>query len=103
MTYYVYIIKSLKDGSYYVGSTQDLDSRLERHNQGRSLYTKSKHPWDLVYSEEFPNRSSALKRENEIKRRKSKGFIENLVRTSRSNFILSLTLIHLSFMFPSCW
>jgi putative endonuclease len=83
MPYYVYILKSLRDNSYYVGSTQDLNSRLERHNQGRSKYTKNKIPWDLEYSEEFQDRVSALRRENSIKRQKSREFIESLVRTSR--------------------
>ena len=36
MSYHVYIIKSLKDGSYYVGSTQNLAKRMERHNQGKN-------------------------------------------------------------------
>jgi putative endonuclease len=44
MPYLVYILKNEKDGSYYIGSTQDLDARLERHNQGRSKYTKAKGP-----------------------------------------------------------
>jgi putative endonuclease len=64
MVYFVYILQSLKDGSYYVGSTQDLDERINRHNGGRSKYTKAKRPWKMVYHEEFPDRSSALKREN---------------------------------------
>jgi len=83
MAYFVYILQSLKDGSYYVGSTQDLDSRLERHNQGRSKYTKAKRPWELIFREEYPDRSSAMKREAKIKRRKSSQFIESLIRTSR--------------------
>lgn len=83
MPYFVYILQSEKDESYYIGSTQDLDSRLERHNQGRSQYTKPKRPWKLVYSEEHRDRSSAVKRENEIKRRKSKEYIESLVECSR--------------------
>ena len=83
MPFYVYIIQSQKDGSYYVGSTQDLDERIERHNQGRSTYTKLKRPWKLLYFEEFPDRSSAIKRENYLKRQKSKELIESLARTSR--------------------
>ena len=83
MPYSVYILKSRKDGSYYVGSTKDLEDRVERHNQGRSQYTKSKRPWNLVYSEEHPDRSSAVERENRIKGRKDKQFIETLIRTSR--------------------
>ena len=83
MCYFVYIICSIKDGSYYVGSTQDLDERLQRHNQGRSKYTKAKRPWKLVYSEQHPDRASAVKRENQIKRRKDRNYIAVLVRTSR--------------------
>ncbi len=84
MTFSVYILKSLKDGSYYVGSTQDLDSRFERHNQGRVTYTKPKRPWKLVYSEEHPDRSSAAKRESEIKAHKRSAFIETLIKSSQN-------------------
>ena len=85
MKYVVYIMKSHKDGSYYIGHTQNLDSRLERHNQGRVTYTKSKRPWELAYLEEYPDRSSAIAREQEIKKRKSKEFIDSLVNTSRQS------------------
>jgi putative endonuclease len=83
MTYFVYIIQSLKDGTYYIGSTRDLTKRLERHNQGRSTYTKGKKPWKLLHSEKHPDRSRASIREREIKSRKSKSYIEALVRASR--------------------
>jgi len=83
MPFFVYILQSEKDKSYYVGCTQDLTEGLKRHNQGRSQYTKAKRPWRLVYFEEHTDRSSAMKRESQIKRRKDKAFIETLVRTSR--------------------
>jgi putative endonuclease len=83
MAYFIYILRSLKDGSYYIGSTKDLIARLERQNQGRTKYTKSKRPWELIYHEKYANRSSAMKREQDIKNRKSKQFIESLVKTSR--------------------
>ena len=82
MSYYVYLLESLKDKTYYVGSTQDLKDRVERHNQGRVAYTKSKRPWKLLYSEEHPDRSSAVKRENEIKGHKRRAFIEGLIQKS---------------------
>ena len=66
-----------------MGSTQDLYERIERHNQGRTLYTKAKRPWELLYYEEHPNRASAVKRENEIKSRKKRAYIEQLVKCSR--------------------
>ena len=83
MSYFVYILQSLEDGSYYVGSTQDLTPRIERHNQSRSKYTKAKRPWDLVYCEEHIDKASAMKREREIKDKKSRDYIDKLVRTSR--------------------
>jgi putative endonuclease len=83
MPHFVYILKSQKDGSYYTGSTQDVADRLKRHNQGRSNYTKSKRHWDLIYVEEYPDKSSATKRERLIKNRRSRSYIEGLVRTSR--------------------
>ncbi len=79
MAYFVYILESQKDGRYYVGSTNNLEDRLKRHNEGRVNYTKTNRPWELVYSEEHPDRSSAVKRENEIKGHKRRAFIEELI------------------------
>ncbi len=81
--YYVYILKSKKDDGYYIGSTQDIDARLKRHNQSRTKYTKIKRPWELVYTEEHPDRSSAVKREQKIKRHKRRAYIDVLVSASR--------------------
>jgi len=83
MTFSVYILESFKDGSYYVGSTNDLEDRFGRHNQGRVNYTKLKRPWKLIYSEEYPDRSRAAKREYEIKKHKRREFIETLIKNSQ--------------------
>jgi putative endonuclease len=79
MLHYVYILRSLSDGRYYVGTTQNLEERLERHNQGRSKYTRNFRPWELVHFEEYPTRSEAMKREYAIKRRKSQEYIKAVV------------------------
>ncbi len=83
MNYFVYILESVKDKTYYVGSTNDLIDRFERHNEGRVNYTKSRKPWKLVYFEEHSSRSSAAKREYEIKKHKSREFIETLIKSSQ--------------------
>jgi len=83
MAYFVYIIESVKDGTYYIGSTQDIEERLQRHNQGRSKYTRTKQPWKLIYVEEYKDRTAAIKKELVIKQRKSKDYIKKLVRASR--------------------
>ena len=84
MSYYIYIIQSQKDQSFYIGTTRDLSERIERHNQGRSKYTQKKRPWDIVYSEQHPDRSSAMKREYAIKRRKSSKYIDSLIELFNS-------------------
>ncbi|WP_167619537.1 GIY-YIG nuclease family protein [Maribellus sediminis] len=74
MTYYLYILQSEKNGRYYVGSTQNVNERLQQHNWSRTPSTKSGTPWKLVYTEEFSDRSLAIQREYEIKRKKSRKY-----------------------------
>ncbi len=74
MPYYVYILKSEMDGTYYKGSTSDYLKRLEEHNRGLSRYTSSKVPWRLVYVEEHPDKQSALIRERKLKKCKADYF-----------------------------
>jgi putative endonuclease len=77
--FFVYILQSLKDSSFYVGQCNDLDRRMSKHFDGMSRYTASKGPWRLVYFEMYADRSSALKREREIKAKKSRKYIELLI------------------------
>ena len=77
---YVYIVRCA-DGTLYTGWTFDLQRRVRAHNAGRGArYTRQHGPVELVYWEEQPNRSAALKREDEIKRR-GRTYKERLVRT----------------------
>ncbi|GAB6283792.1 MAG: hypothetical protein STSR0008_26260 [Ignavibacterium sp.] len=77
--WFTYILYSLKIDKFYVGSTNDIHWRLERHNLGWGKFTKKGIPWQLMYYEEFESKSDALKRENEIKNKKSRKFIEKLI------------------------
>lgn len=62
--------KAVKMAAIILGSTQDVPERLQRHNQGRSPYTKAQRPWELIYQEAYPDRASAMRREQEIKKKK---------------------------------
>lgn len=63
----VYILRC-GDGSLYTGITTDVQARLKTHRSGRGAkYTRGRGPLDLVYTEECPDKSAALKREMEIK------------------------------------
>ncbi|RZS94719.1 GIY-YIG nuclease family protein [Cecembia calidifontis] len=65
--YFVYILYSSKTDKFYIGSTDDLESRLKHHNYGATPSTKSGAPnWRIVHKEILPDKSSALKRELEI-------------------------------------
>jgi len=75
----IHILYSVSHDKYYVGHTSDLQDRLLRHNSGRSKYTKFGIPWKLVYSEEFKSKSESYQREIEIKKRKSRKYIEKLI------------------------
>ena len=79
MCYHVYIIYSASLEQYYVGHSENLDDRLFRHNNSGSKATKKASDWKLVYTEIFATKSEAAKRELQIKRRKSRKYIESLV------------------------
>ncbi len=66
--YYVYIIQSEVDGTFYKGYSTNYLQRLEEHNSGLSQYTSRKTPWKLVYVEEFVSKTEALKREKMLKK-----------------------------------
>ena len=64
---FVYLLRC-SDGSLYCGWTNDLEHRLAAHNSGKGAkFTRSRRPVELVYWEECENKSSAMKREYEIK------------------------------------
>ncbi|WP_342827293.1 GIY-YIG nuclease family protein [Candidatus Lucifugimonas marina] len=79
----MYILESDPSGRLYVGSTQDVEARVARHNEGRSKSTKSHRPWTVIYTEAFETRSDAMKRELHIKSWKSRRYILELIGTSR--------------------
>jgi putative endonuclease len=64
MRYCVYILWSVKAHRTYVGQTEDVENRLDRHNRGLVRSTKAYRPWVLVYVEECATRSEAIKLES---------------------------------------
>ncbi|MBC5775469.1 GIY-YIG nuclease family protein [Pontibacter sp. KCTC 32443] len=82
MAFYTYILYSETIDRYYVGSCQDLDVRLTQHNTGRSKSTKAGSPWQLKYKDTFATRAEAQSRENEIKKKKSRKYIEWLISSA---------------------
>lgn len=67
MAAFVYMLRC-KDDSLYTGWTNDLEHRLAMHRSGKGAkYTRGRGPLTLVYTEELPDKTSAMRRECEIK------------------------------------
>ena len=80
--YCVYVLKSLKSGRYYIGYSEDPDRRLCEHNSGKVFSTRNYRPWIKVYLETFSTELEAIRREREIKSKKSRRYVENLINNS---------------------
>ena len=82
----VYILRC-RDGKLYTGISTNLDQRIKDHNRGKGCrYTAYRRPVTLVYSEPHPDRSSAMKREVQIKRwprKKKKSLIDGSYQGNR--------------------
>jgi predicted GIY-YIG superfamily endonuclease len=79
MAFWVYILKC-SDGSYYTGHTDNLESRIAQHHEGKIAgYTHDKQPLTLMLTQDFPTRAEALSAEQQIKgwsRAKKQALIE---------------------------
>ena len=71
--FFIYVLRSKLDKSFYIGSTNNLKQRLEKHNQGLVNSTKNLKPMELLYFEGYKSKQDALIREKRLKRF-AKGF-----------------------------
>src|SRR3989338_8369476 len=78
-SFWVYVLKSGKDESFYIGSTQNLEDRFKAHNDGRNQYTKSYRPWKIVYKEAFISRSESVQRERFLKSGAGRKFLNSFL------------------------
>lgn len=77
MIFCVYIIRSLKNGDLYVGSTEDFNNRIKLHNCGKVKSTKAYRPWELLEIRGCNNRSEAMKLEKFLKTGQQKEILRN--------------------------
>jgi len=80
--YTVYVIYSESLDKFYTGYTEDIARRLTQHNGGISEFTSRATDWELKYSERHDTRELAMKREKEIKNKKSRKYIEWLISSA---------------------
>ena len=67
LMYYVYLLRSRKKNTFYIGYTNNIERRVKEHNDGRVEYTRKYLPWDLVYCESFLALEDAKIREKSLK------------------------------------
>jgi putative endonuclease len=79
--YYVYVLRSLKTGGLYTGSTNDLERKIVEHNSGLSNDTRHTAPFALVYKEKYSTKSEANTRELFFKSGKGREFLKRLVES----------------------
>ena len=75
-----YILQSEKNLEFYVGQSSNLEHRLLAHNNGQVRSTRPHRPWKLVYFKLFDTRRDAMAWEQQVKSRKSRAFIEKLIK-----------------------
>lgn len=78
--YYVYLLQSELDNSWYIGYTNEIGRRLTEHNSGKSYYTKRKMPWKLIYYEVSFNKLDAIAREKYLKTGMGRRFLKNRLK-----------------------
>ena len=82
MFYYTYILKSKKDNKLYTGFTNDLRKRLSQHNDGKSVYTKGRGPFEIIYYEACLLEEKARSRELYLKSGMGKRYLKNRLGAS---------------------
>jgi putative endonuclease len=78
--YYVYVLRSLKDGLFYVGFSEDLKNRVRDHNMGKNISTKNRRPLELIFYESFRSKADALRRESYFKTTKGKTTLKQMLK-----------------------
>ncbi len=79
--YYVYVLRSEKDGKNYTGYTKNLKLRFEQHNNGEVDSTKYRRPFILIYFEGCISQEDAKRREKYLKTHYGKMFIKNRLKS----------------------
>ena len=77
---YVYILQNSKNGRYYIGSTEDLTTRLYAHNSGGVQATRNLLPVKIVFKQEYADYTIARKIERRLKKLKRRDYIEKIIR-----------------------
>ncbi|MBK8511689.1 MAG: GIY-YIG nuclease family protein [Saprospiraceae bacterium] len=84
--YYVYVLESDLDQSWYIGYSRDLEKRLCEHNAGKTVTTSKKMPWKIIYYEANRSIEDAIAREKYLKSGMGRRYLKNRMKHYFKNF-----------------
>lgn len=87
MFFYVYVIRSRRDGENYIGYTKDLRRRLEEHWGSKSFATQYRLPMDLIYYEACLSEADAKQREKYLKTTAGRRFLAKRLRHFKADAV----------------
>jgi putative endonuclease len=67
LKWYLYVLRSIPTGKHYIGISADVAKRLGEHNTRSGRWTSAFKPWEVLHTEEHPDRSAAARRERFLK------------------------------------
>jgi putative endonuclease len=79
----VYILRSLKNGRFYTGSTDNVRRRIKEHNDGRSKATRYIRPFEVIHIEQFSSRAEAMQREKFLKTGRGREELKAILQNSQ--------------------
>ncbi len=79
--YYTYILISLKDRKFYIGSTSNLKIRVDQHNKGKVESTAKRRPLKLIYYECYLKKEDTLRNENYYKTTKGREDLKKKIKS----------------------
>jgi len=78
--FYVYVLRSKKDGMLYTGYSSNLKQRFEEHNLGNVKITKHRRPFELIYYEAYLHQQDATAREKYLKTQWGRNYLKRTLR-----------------------
>ncbi|MBZ5676443.1 MAG: GIY-YIG nuclease family protein [Acidobacteriia bacterium] len=90
MKWYLYLLRSIPTGKHYIGISADVEKRLLEHNTKSGRWTSAFKPWEVVGTEEYPDRSAAARRERFLKSRPGIEAREELIREWRRKNLIAV-------------
>ena len=82
----MYVLRSRKDGNYYIGQTNNIEVRIKQHMEGKVPSTKNRRPFYVVGYNVYKSRSESMWMEHELKNHsdKKRKFIDKLYKEKAS-------------------